>query len=348
MHAFLLTIAAAALGVDAGWTPIEGGKHEYIIQIEPQQLDTLRQGKDLTSNVPPGLNIACYRITVGTGQLPRELGTPAAASPVANARAGTAAEIAEGAAPAAQPTPSEAADAFGGSPGAPTTAKSDRSPAAADTWPEVPDQKTAAEQKSREGQPSDLPQRDSLPFSFPGADKAPTDPSKERPSAESPFSAAASVPAADPTLQDRSTAGAEPAAATPGTTGEDSASVQPALDPAAKVSNPFRGGSADNRPEVAEKRGGSEFEPPRPFSDNNVQPAVAHRPESSSGGVPAAATGNNAAPPPAKPWTAFVLTLFALCVSLGGNAYMGWVTWFARMRYRNLVEDLRGTAASSA
>jgi hypothetical protein len=38
-----------------------------------------------------------------------------------------------------------------------------------------------------------------------------------------------------------------------------------------------------------------------------------------------------------KPWLPFTLTLCALFASLGGNLYLGWITWDIRNRFREIV-----------
>lgn len=71
MTGLLVCLSAAALGVDFGWQPIAGGGIEYVIQIEPQMLEALKQGEDLSSALPAGArNIRRYRIVVGDGRLP--------------------------------------------------------------------------------------------------------------------------------------------------------------------------------------------------------------------------------------------------------------------------------------
>jgi len=45
---------------------------------------------------------------------------------------------------------------------------------------------------------------------------------------------------------------------------------------------------------------------------------------------------------PARPWTAFVVALVLLCCSLGANAYLGWIAWEARSRYRQALSRLSG------
>ena len=68
---FVVCASVAAVGVDYGWQPVAGGGIEYIIQIEPQMLDSLRAGQDIFSDLPrTASNIRSYRITSGTGQIP--------------------------------------------------------------------------------------------------------------------------------------------------------------------------------------------------------------------------------------------------------------------------------------
>jgi hypothetical protein len=46
---------------------------EYIIQLNPQTLETLRAGRALQSDILPGAgDVRSYRIVVGEGKLPRE------------------------------------------------------------------------------------------------------------------------------------------------------------------------------------------------------------------------------------------------------------------------------------
>lgn len=49
---------------------------------------------------------------------------------------------------------------------------------------------------------------------------------------------------------------------------------------------------------------------------------------------------------PQRPWTAFVLALVLLCCSLGANAYLGWIAWDARARYRSALSKLGMSGAA--
>jgi hypothetical protein len=74
MCGHIACIAAVLLGVDAGWQPLPEGGIEYIIQIEPQLLETLKSGEPIQSDVPSYVkDVRAYRIVVGTAKLPREL-----------------------------------------------------------------------------------------------------------------------------------------------------------------------------------------------------------------------------------------------------------------------------------
>jgi hypothetical protein len=73
-------MAAILFGIDVGWQRSPDGDLEYIIQIEPEMLDTLREGRPIHSDIPPQLkDVRSYRIQVGTGKLPREGAEPSGA-----------------------------------------------------------------------------------------------------------------------------------------------------------------------------------------------------------------------------------------------------------------------------
>lgn len=73
MHVALL-MTVALLGVDYGWQPGEDGQLEYIIQIEPELVETLKEGKvDLLSEIPEELHgVKRFRIRVGKGPVPQK------------------------------------------------------------------------------------------------------------------------------------------------------------------------------------------------------------------------------------------------------------------------------------
>ncbi len=68
-------VAAAVLlmGISYGWEELPEGGYVYIVQIEPHTLQALKSGEAIQSDIPPFLRgVRSYRITVGTGQVPRE------------------------------------------------------------------------------------------------------------------------------------------------------------------------------------------------------------------------------------------------------------------------------------
>ena len=86
MNGVLALVAAAAVGIDIGWEPLPEGGFEYIIQIEPQTLESMKRGQPIGSQLPPAVRgMRAYRIIVGDGAVPHE-GEPL---PVEAARAST-------------------------------------------------------------------------------------------------------------------------------------------------------------------------------------------------------------------------------------------------------------------
>ncbi|HEV3342563.1 MAG TPA: hypothetical protein VG125_19480 [Pirellulales bacterium] len=97
MTGLLFCLSAAAMGVDYGWQPVAGGGIEYIIQIDPALLDSLKDGSDLFSDLPSSVNVRRYRITVGNERLPHHGEPPPAVVPASgqSPRGGQAGERAE-------------------------------------------------------------------------------------------------------------------------------------------------------------------------------------------------------------------------------------------------------------
>ena len=66
-------VLISAIGVDYGWKQTEDGKLEYIIQIKPEQLQSLAEGDDIASFIhPDAKRVTCFRVRVGDGDVPRE------------------------------------------------------------------------------------------------------------------------------------------------------------------------------------------------------------------------------------------------------------------------------------
>lgn len=268
MSSLLFLVATAAVGVEVGWQPLPDGGHEYTIQIEPQLLELLADGtQEIASEVPDEVDVRRYRVIVGSGQLPRELGAPPAAGQPGDAFPPEAAS--EAALPPAwtndpQGLPGPAAES--------TSAGGFAAPAEPDgivspsdvALPAGPDFGQSA------GEPTPAAANEPDPFETP-----------EMPADD--WSPDASAPQAPAAL---------PADAVPSEPIEQAGFNEPAGDASAGVQT--------QKPEL---------------------PASAGR-----------------------PWTVLLLSIVLLCCSLGGNVYLGWIAWEARVRYRDTVAQLRTAA----
>src|SRR5262249_18411400 len=68
----ILLIPAAARAVTFGWQELPEGGIEYLVQVEPDLLDSFHK-EGFTSDIPKGLrDIRRIRIVVGVGQLPHQ------------------------------------------------------------------------------------------------------------------------------------------------------------------------------------------------------------------------------------------------------------------------------------
>jgi len=73
MNVLLISIAVATLGVDYGWKRLPDGGSEYIIQLNQQMLDALRDGQPIQSDVMPDAGkVRSFRIVVGDEKLSRD------------------------------------------------------------------------------------------------------------------------------------------------------------------------------------------------------------------------------------------------------------------------------------
>jgi hypothetical protein len=80
-----LLLILSTLGIDAGWEPLPDGGFQYSVQLEPQQMQILKTGSVLASEVPPKYrDIRRIQITMGAAKLART-DLPAAADPGKNA-----------------------------------------------------------------------------------------------------------------------------------------------------------------------------------------------------------------------------------------------------------------------
>lgn len=70
-------------GVQFGWQPMDREQLEFIVQMAPDRMTTLRTGEDIVGEIPADLpNVARLRILVGANAVPRQgFQIPAAAGP---------------------------------------------------------------------------------------------------------------------------------------------------------------------------------------------------------------------------------------------------------------------------
>ena len=89
MFAHVLCFCAAVVGIDVGWQPLQEGGTEYIIQLDPQSLETLKAGEPIESDIPPGAgDVRSFKFYLGT-EKPRRISPPAKSiqsPPVSTAR----------------------------------------------------------------------------------------------------------------------------------------------------------------------------------------------------------------------------------------------------------------------
>lgn len=73
MNALMMCIALVTAGIDVGWERRPEGGMEYIIQLDPAMLESLRAGETIeSSKLPQVRDVRSWRILVGNRTLPRE------------------------------------------------------------------------------------------------------------------------------------------------------------------------------------------------------------------------------------------------------------------------------------
>jgi hypothetical protein len=73
MNGIAVLVGLAVVGVDYGWQPTADGQLEYIIQIEPELLESLKNGDEIVSEIlPQARGVRKFRIRVGKEAVPRE------------------------------------------------------------------------------------------------------------------------------------------------------------------------------------------------------------------------------------------------------------------------------------
>ena len=77
MFAHVLWFSTVIVGINYGWQPMPEGGMEYIIQLDPQNLDALKAGEAIQSDVHPSAgDVRSYKIIVGT-KIPPRISPPA-------------------------------------------------------------------------------------------------------------------------------------------------------------------------------------------------------------------------------------------------------------------------------
>ena len=333
----VIALATATLGVDVGWRPAGDGGLEFIIQVEPQLLDTLKDGGELTAGVHPHLQkVRRYRIIVGEGRPPRI-------------------DLPEEKPAAAEPPPKlkpEAAEPSGATETPPLKLKPEAAvPEPAPSPPPVgPSLQARSLDQAKEPAP---PATVTPPAAIP---ESPVPATTVKPPAAIPESPAPATtvtpPAAIPESPAPATTVTPPAATPESAAPVEAAASQPMTLPEIPDVQPME----EQIKAVERLWGKSPVVLAKPV-DRNVVPASAtseihpatppvagdETADDTAATEAAAATPSEtqAAPvvadSPARPWTALVAVVIGLFGSLGLNVYLGWSLSEIRRRYRRLV-----------
>ena len=300
MHFALGTIVLVALGVDVGWQPAQDGSVEYIIQIEPELLRTLRPGDELSVGIRPELrDVRRYRIVVGDGQLPRDEGL----LPEAKATEPVAPEQEE---PAEENDPEDDESVLK-LPVEPNGAVLERSEPA----------KPRAKQKKRTPPAELSPDIGAAPVDF-----------EESQSAEQLELTEQTVSGEAESVQPENVAN----------TGEPIFHEEAPV-PGEQVSRHGHKNSGTSFAERSQAEPGNEDNRKNretsPAERSQAEPGN-EKTFASAGGPNAFAVVPSSEP---RPWWPLTLALLGLFASLGGNVFLGWIFWEARRRYRELAEN---------
>jgi hypothetical protein len=336
MNAVLAIVAAATLGIDVGWQPLDDGGFEYIIQLEPQTLDSLRDGQDLSSQLPPSLQgVRTYRITVGNGPLPHKGEPPpvtASAAAVAKVPAtdGTPVTAYQAPPPPAANVPANPNFAPNGS-YVPNGAGGRRYGAGITNAGPVENTNTATAQPGLlQGLPPP-PADPSVPPLHIEAEPAPTVPPSN-------------PPYEPPSATTRPSLGGDPrdaASASPGfTPSPPPTAAEPAAGSSAAPNFSFPGASTSSRtpakadaPAAPSEELATERFKKREAEEAAKKTAPEEEEKDASG-------KDHASAKEPTPWLPLIGTMLALFASLGGNVFLGWNTMDLRSRYRALAAQL--------
>ena len=323
MNSVSLALVTLVLGIDVGWQPLDGGGLEYIIQIEPQLLSTLREGQDIVSDLPPALEgVKTCRVTVGTGRVPRVANCPtSSATASASPQSITANQPFNQGVLNLPPPPTDFAPA--------NPSVLNLPPPPTDDFFSQPTPSNAWQSRETPMPQSRVPQSRTQP-----APVQPSDPLAAPPSNfATPTAPANRTRSTAPVQQPERFADQVPVPAAP----------IPAAAPAEQnIEKVYQ-------LEILNAKLPSGFVP---LADEG--PELMAVPKSSSKPIPAATTDSSpndtasALTAEGKPWGWLILTLLALSLSVGLNFFLGWVTWGFRQRYEALLDRFHSARARTA
>lgn len=292
-------LALATLGVDYGWRLDGDGQLEYIIQIPPSQLETLRDSPDgVSSAIPPEVvrHVKRFRIVVGTDPLPKD---PLPTFSGEGQTLGAVTPINVGASrvnPAGGEFPTVDGDFETPALESTVTPLDGGLPRAALPGP-----------ADDRGGPHDAI-RDFLPL--------PPVPRAGAVARDQGFGAdwnnlAATIPSAVIRAHDLDHGDWQPNVSAPDASDAWDQGVADAHPAGRNASYTDRSTATDNRSLGSRTLSNSAFDDPY------------NRPQ--------------------KPWGPLMLTMCALCLSLGGNVYLGWVAWGYYLKFRESFESWRNS-----
>jgi hypothetical protein len=311
-------LVALALGVDVGWKPLPEGGLEYIIQIEPELLNSLRSGQTISSDVPLVLrDIRRYRIQVGDGRLPQEgtLDTPM---------------------PGAEPEPAKQPQAAVKRPQVPANTADTEAPRFVSTAPAAGKaadlvKKPAAEAPAATPAPASTEEtpdpfaKDANAKDAPAAEEANDKAPASEDEIEGPlFAADAAMPPVEAADADKNSMADE----------------QPRLD---RDQDRAANEMAENDGRAAQPTVVQKVASQRPTED----PPLRGGDEAGSGG--SGSESESAAPrEPDKPWVWLTLALMGLAGSATVNVYQGLLHLSMRSKYRGVVRKLHDAESQLA
>ena len=335
-----LFLAFSVVGVDFGWQANEQGKLEYIIQIEPELLSSLSEGREIVSFIAPEVRgVRCFRVRVGNTPPPRDMSAATAVQPTVPDAIpnGVTPDIVTPRGVAPIPSPDQ-----------PNSSRRDLTPRGSDVPINAPRLINPA------GQP----------------EKRPTDglkPTGEKQEAPAP-------PISPPSFYSDPSQGSNDDQAPP-VMAEPAPPIYSEIpredNPTARNSNAINEGLTNENPALESIR----FPPADPLTpnppnepietppwiDNAVAPVVHEQPaDPNMRDDLIATTVNNSdtevpsdslqkkqeltKPEIEKPWMVTCVLLFA---SLGGNAYLGWICSGVYRRYRKLAVEMARNRTST-